>query len=469
MNTARVVRIQSSRLKSPGLHVRRWLALSLVVLAVLISPEGFCSRLPGMGLREGVTDWHAYVVASDGTTTKINAQLEVVQTQVPFSPEDIPYENSRIVSAALSCDERWLFIGGYRWPAGYFSAISTTDLQHLQGPFGKFEYGRLPDTEEQNPPYPLARFPDSETTLTHRVRHLFGEDITIVREHAVGAIAPVSERFVFVQDEAYRSGPSGMCLRIDTHHSAAIFLPDRINILDGGLKTFRISPDRKHFVVLDNENVARLFRTADGRLIKESALPAFRFVSPDEAYPDRVYVYGYDVDWQTEQLDVWWTQWTPERPLQRVLITLGENEARVQETSDSPWPDEAFYTDPELISDPSLRKVYQLYFRYLDFDDDGFYKSSCLTVEEARLFSEVFKEPGRFSSMPDQILATFLSPDGRYFFCEASRPIGEDSEGFICVIDVETGKVVLTREQPDGVGVVGIYFDSGGTRPSLQK
>lgn len=448
MHIRRVVRIRRSRPKSPGLHLRRWFTLTLVVMGLLNSPEGFCSRLPGMGLREGVTDWRAYVLESTGAVTKFNRELEVVESHEPLESRGSRHS---ILSAAMSSDERWLLIGGYEWQTGYLSAISTSDLEYLQGPLDWYVESLLPDTGLPDAQYPLAKLPEYDT---------------IRPSHEVSLIAPISERFVYVRNDRYKKHPSGVFLRIDTHHCAANFLPNTIDTYLGP-ESFRISPDRKQFVALGRDNVARLFRTYDGRLLKESVLPRFRTaVFPDDSYPDGVHVYGYDVDWETEQLDIWWTRLTAERPLQRVRVTLGENEVRVQEASNSPWPDTALCMHPEALPDASHRKAYQLYFTYLRFAGALGYISPCLTAQEARLFSEVMKEPGRFSSMPDEILATFLSPDGRYFFCQVVRPVEENESPYdfygFCAIDVETGKVVQTRAQTSQV--VGIYFDSEGSK-----
>jgi hypothetical protein len=269
------------------------------------------------------------------------------------------------------------------------------------------------------------------------------------RWHGVTVILPLADGQIYVRDEGYARLPElGKCpptIHIDLRSGEARVL-NTFGI--GGLFDIRTAPAGDRFVLL-GKGIAVMVDAMTGHVLREVAhLAEYRRSLYQEPEAGKVYLLGYEVDWEQEALDCWWISMAPENAgeVEHVLVSMKTGE-RLKQTSMSPWPelpdfDRFEFPKTFLGSVLSKRKL-------VSGRREMTGNRPLLRLVEAHTLARLSARPALLENLPSEKLVTIsISPQGRFLLGEYFTTVEErtwedppEHSRRIVILDTETGAI----------------------------
>ena len=268
--------------------------------------------------------------------------------------------------------------------------------------------------------------------------------------HVLVAILPLAHRQIYVRDDGYVPLPELGKYRPTTH----IDLPSgEARVLNtfaiGGLSDIRVAPAGDRFVLL-GIGKAVMVDAMTGHILREVAhLAEYRRSLYQEPEAGKVYLLGYEVDWEQEALDCWWISMAPENAgeVEHVLVSMKTGE-RLKQTSMSPWPE---LPDFDRFEFPKTFLESVLYHKKLlsGMRERAGSSRPLLRLVEAHTLARLSARPALLENLPSEKLVTIsISPQGRFllgeYFTTAEDRTWEDPPEHsrrIVILDTETGAI----------------------------
>ena len=266
--------------------------------------------------------------------------------------------------------------------------------------------------------------------------------------HIVTAILPLAHGQIYVRDEGYARLPElGKCpptIHIDLPSGEARVL-NTFGI--GGLFDIRTAPAGDRFVLL-GKGTAVMVDAMTGHVLREVAhLAEYRRSLYQKPEAGKVYLLGYEVDWEQEALDCWWISMAPENAgeVEHVLVSMKTGE-RLKQTSMSPWPE---LPDFDRFEFPNTFLESVLFKRKLvSGRREMTGNRPLLRLVEAHTLARLSARPALLENLPpEELIKISISPQGRFllgvYFTTSEDRTWEDRSAHsrIVILDTETGAI----------------------------